>query len=106
MNAIRYDEGFDPTLMTDRLVTPWSDVRFRGHLRGRSIPVLAMHSQGFKFLAHPHAFVVHRTHDQSRARLLYEKVCQPLPGHLFSEWIGDICSGRDMLPTKEMLITF
>ena len=72
--SIRYDEWFDPTFISDRMVTPWSDVRFRGHLRGRSIPVLAMHSQGFKFLSHPQAFVVHRAHDQSRARLLYNKV--------------------------------
>jgi len=71
---LRYDEWFDPTVMSDRMATPWSDVRFRGHLRGRPVPALAMHMRGFKLVAHPHAFVVHRAHDKSRASLLYDKV--------------------------------
>ena len=95
----RYDEWYDPTVMVDRLAAPWSDIRFRGHLRGRAATTLALAtlsppptpfsasggggaatttesrggsgSSGFRLLAHPTGFVVHRAHAPGRAKRQY-----------------------------------
>ena len=56
--------------MIDRIIAPWADIRFRGYLRGRSSLTLSLKQRGFSLQVHPAlGFVVHRSHDQTRAQV-------------------------------------
>lgn len=53
----------------DRLSTPWYDARFRGYGQNKIIHLESLNVSGYTFQVHPDAFLVHRSHDTSRAKL-------------------------------------
>lgn len=67
----RYDEWYEPFVVVDRLDSSWADQRFRGYLRGRAALTLALQVQGYRFMVHPRAFLIHRPHSVGTAHQRY-----------------------------------
>lgn len=60
---------YEPWVIVDRLATPWYDMRFRGYGQNKIIHLESLNSSGYAFQVHPEAFLVHRSHETSRAKL-------------------------------------
>eukprot|EP00195_Chlamydomonas_chlamydogama_P013139 CAMPEP_0202906838 /NCGR_PEP_ID=MMETSP1392-20130828/40458_1 /ASSEMBLY_ACC=CAM_ASM_000868 /TAXON_ID=225041 /ORGANISM="Chlamydomonas chlamydogama, Strain SAG 11-48b" /LENGTH=185 /DNA_ID=CAMNT_0049595503 /DNA_START=44 /DNA_END=601 /DNA_ORIENTATION=- len=66
---VQYTYRYEPWIITDRRAVPWHDVRFRGYGQNKIVHVAHVNASGFNFVVHPRAFIVHRAHPQTAARL-------------------------------------
>lgn len=61
----RFKMGYEPYVLVSRSMVPLYDERFRGYGFDKVMHIWQMHVQGFHFVMHPSAFVVHRPHKPS-----------------------------------------
>lgn len=64
---IEPEVGYEPFILMSRMHVPWFDERFRGYGWDKILHIYHLAKQGFKFVAHPSAWVVHRPHEPSAA---------------------------------------
>lgn len=72
--SIQYQESFEPWVISDRMDTPWYDVRYKGYGKNKIVQVAHMAKSGFTFNVHPTGFLVHRPHPESLARKSFLRV--------------------------------
>ena len=59
---------FEPWTIVNRKLAHWHDVRFRGYGQNKIQHIANMNATGFKFVVHPQAFIVHRSHPETPMR--------------------------------------
>eukprot|EP00890_Picochlorum_soloecismus_P000629 jgi/Picsp_1/1567/NSC_05045-R1_glycosyltransferase-like 1b len=64
---IEPEVGYEPFILMSRMHVPWFDERFRGYGWDKILHIYHLAKAGFKFVAHPSAWVVHRPHEPSAA---------------------------------------
>lgn len=80
---VKYEVGYEPYIMLHRDYTPFYDERFRGYYWNKVQHLMHISLQnGFNFLVHPSAFVVHVPHPKPSTKWLTRKMGQKEKNHI------------------------
>lgn len=80
---VQYQIGYEPYIMMHRAFTPFYDERFRGYYWNKVQHLMHISLQnGFNFLVHPTAFVVHVPHKKPSTKWLTRKMGQKEKNHM------------------------
>ncbi|KAG2492047.1 hypothetical protein HYH03_009545, partial [Edaphochlamys debaryana] len=60
---------YEPWVLVDRLTSPWHDIRFRGYGMNKVMHLYHLNGLGYQLQVHPRAYLVHRPHRQTKARM-------------------------------------
>ncbi|GBF89222.1 hypothetical protein Rsub_02099 [Raphidocelis subcapitata] len=69
---VGWTKDYEPWFITDRFLNPFYDSVFRGYGWNKVTHVNNVNGQGFTFMVHPSAWIVHRQHGRSGADKMYQ----------------------------------
>lgn len=66
---VTYEHRYEPWVVVDRAAAPFFDARFRGYGQNKIIHLEHLNWTGYTFAVHPTAFLIHRFHKTTNAKL-------------------------------------